>query len=111
MVYRCSQGHLNCVEIRCSETRIQDPRRSTVQTEVEAKEAEKGDGSSEGKGGRFTCPRRFDRVRTHYRIFPRPSIEYNGKMEGRRGLGRGRKFANFRDRARIISGWLGGFLT
>lgn len=31
---------------------------------------------------------------------------YNGKMEG---MGLGRKFANFHDGARIISGWLGGF--
>lgn len=27
------------------------------------------------------------------------------------GPGLGRKFANFHDRARIISGWLGGFRT
>jgi len=31
---------------------------------------------------------------------------YNGKMEG---IGLRRKFANFHDGARIISGWLGGF--
>lgn len=92
-------SHLNCVEIRCSETRIQDPAGLPVRTEAGVEEeVEKEEGTLEGEElPPFHSPPLLC------------STGYNGKMEGL--VGWGRKFANFHDRAWIISGWLGGFRT
>lgn len=90
-------SHLNCVEIRCSETRIQH-RRSKEQTRASETGRERGiedrRTGEEGRGGRV------------WNAGSASPSGYNGKMEG---MGLGRKFANFHDGARIISGWLGGF--
>lgn len=100
-------SHLNCVEIRCSETRIQDPAGLPVRTEAGVEEeVEEKEETLEGSKGERRANRHLS-IPLHSSV----PLVIMARWKDLWGPGLGRKFANFHDRARIISGWLGGFRT